>query len=171
MRKLAWQCLVIVGLLLVACWSDRVTPVPVTTSPGPRTVPLAAPSIDLLTPEADPQHEAEGAPLPTGPMVPSRAPVTWTSMPAGFTVRKLHGDLANQVARLETGMPGAGSGGFALPTNPEKEAFGALAARLVAGQPGQTAEVYGYEIIRYAGRGDAGAESLMLHEREPVQGA
>ena len=171
MRKLAWQYLVIVGLLFVACWSDRVTPVPVTTSSGPTTVPLAAPSIDLLTPEANPHHEAGGAPLPTGPMLPSRTPVTGTPMPAGSPVRILHGDLANQVARLETGMLGVGSGGFVVPTNPKKEAFGALAVRLVAGQPGQTAEVYSYEIIRYAGHGDTGAESLMLHEREPVQGA
>jgi len=58
-----------------------------------------------------------------------------------------------------------------VPTNPEKEAFGALAAELVAGQLGQTAEVYGYQITRYADRGDTGAERLVLREREPVQRA
>jgi hypothetical protein len=97
-----------------------------------------------------------GAPLPS-PTAPALAGLT--------------GDLANQVARLETNMPRARSEGFVVPTDREKQAFGALAAKLAAGQPGLAAERYGYQVIRYTDREERGAESLMLSEQSPVQRA
>jgi hypothetical protein len=92
--------------------------------------------------------------------------------PLSIEPRSISGDLLNQITRLEAEMPRAGSEGFIIPTNDEKDSFTSIVAKIqnrAAARAGGIAAEFGYELLQYADRGDNASISLMLREIKPIR--
>ncbi len=84
----------------------------------------------------------------------------------------MKGSFSNQIARLEHNMPGAGSNLFVVPTQAEIAVFTAIWQQLEAETPTgavNLAAQHGYELLRYADKGDGMAESFLLREKKPIR--
>lgn len=88
--------------------------------------------------------------------------------PANMQV--VEGKLLNQVTRLENSLPKAGSGGFIIPTDAQKQVFGNIVADLRAGnleQASVTATDSNYELLWYVDQNDNNSVDFVLREIDP----
>jgi hypothetical protein len=87
-------------------------------------------------------------------------------------VRAIHGNLANQIARLEQHAPRANSNQFVVPSDREMAAFSTIAREIEQGDAENAAPLAsqnGYELVRYTDRGEGDAVSWLLRERKPFR--
>lgn len=100
-----------------------------------------------------------------GASTPSTLQVT---PPANMHV--VEGKLLNQIGRLEKNMPRAGSEGFLVPTEAQKEIFSELVANIRNGNLApalSSASTNGYELLWYVDQNDDNAVSYVLRESDP----
>jgi hypothetical protein len=143
--RLFW--LTLLSIFLIGCSANPIV------LPASTVVPIASPR-----PSASPTISIP-KPLPT-PTLLSIEP------------RSISGDLLNQIERLEAEMPRAGSEGFIIPTNGEKESFIELVTKIQTGElprAGGIAAEFGYELIQYVDRGDANSNNWLLRELKPIR--
>lgn len=88
--------------------------------------------------------------------------------PAGMQV--VQGKLLNQVARLEDALPRAGTEGFVVPTDEQKNIFSVIVAGLNENRPLEaltSATQNGYDLLWYSDANDGNAISYVLRETDP----
>ncbi len=103
-------------------------------------------------------------PTPLRTATPS-ATATAQLLPVLPDLRRVEGDLGQQVVILEDGMPQAGSENYVIPEKKDLKAFAELTQFLIQGelrQAGLRAAENGYELIQYADREDG--EAVLLRE-------
>lgn len=143
--RLFW--LTLLSIFLIGCSANPIVPPASTASPIASPRPAASPTISIPT-------------LAPTPALLSIEP------------RSISGDLLNQIERLEAEMPRAGSEGFIIPTNEEKESFTELVAKIQNGElprAGGIAAEFGYELMQYTDRGNGNSSSWLLRELKPIR--
>jgi hypothetical protein len=143
--RLFW--LAFISIFLIGCSANPVAP------PASTRSPIASPSLS-----ASPIFS-----VPT----PTPTPTLLSIEP-----RSISGDLLNQIERLEEDMPRAGSEGFIIPTNAEKDSFAELVTKIQNGElprAGGVAAEFGYELMQYTDRGDGNSSSWLLRELKPIR--
>lgn len=88
--------------------------------------------------------------------------------PAGMEV--VQGKLLNQVTRLEDSLPRAGTEGFTVPTDEQKNIFSAIVAGINENRPLEaltSAAQNSYDLLWYSDANDGNAISYVLREADP----
>jgi hypothetical protein len=159
MRKIT---LILIFGLLVSCQVNRSevsTALPTRPAPTPGAILVG-------TPVSSPTYRPTSTPTVSPPL-----PTLTLTLPSA-AIRLLNGDFWNQVARLESNMPRAGSDGYVPPSAAEMATFRDILGFLDQGDISSAvmlAAANHYELLQYTDRGDGGQESYLLRELKPIQ--